>query len=105
MCPLLGFFFLFFLVLKHISREDIVGKHITDYGTRNFSYFLSDSVISMMDGTYICTQKRRKYAFKRHCFSVHKHRPLVKAMVATATDGYIISILGPFYLTHRSSNI
>ena len=57
-----------------------------------------------MDGTYIYIQKSRKYAFQRRCFSLHKHRPLVKAMVVTATDGYIISILGPFYANGQNND-
>lgn len=47
----------FFLGLQHISREDIVEKHTTDYATQIFNHFLSDSVISIMDGTYIYIQK------------------------------------------------
>ena len=56
-----------------------------------------------MDGTYIFIQKSHKYAFQRRCFSLHKHKPLVKAMVVTATDGYIISILGPFYANGQNN--
>lgn len=57
-----------------------------------------------MDGTYIYIQKSHNYAFQRQCFSMHKHRPLVKPMVVTATDGYIISILGPFFANGRNND-
>ena len=52
---------------------------------------------------HIYIQKSHKYKFQRRCFSMHKHRPLLKPMVVTSTDGYILSILGP-YLADGKNN-
>lgn len=95
-----------YLGFHHISRNTIIEEHTTYYATQIFSHFLSDSVISIMDGTYIYIQKTHNYAFQHQCFSMHKHRPLVKPMVITATDGYIIrlSILGLFFANGRNND-
>lgn len=87
----------------HISREQIIENHTTHFATQLFSNFLSNSVITIMDGTYIYIQKSSKYKFQRRCFSMHKHRPLVKPMIVTSSDGYILSIIGP-YLADGKNN-
>ena len=57
-----------------------------------------------MDGTYIYIQKSQNYRFQRRCFSMHKNRPLVKPMVVTTTDGYILSILGPYFSDGKNND-
>ncbi|CAG2205759.1 unnamed protein product [Mytilus edulis] len=92
-----------YIGFHHISRDEIIENHTTNFATQLFSNFLSDSVITIMDGTYIYIQKSNKFKFQRRCFSMHKHRPLLKPMVVTSTDGYILSILGP-YLADGKNN-
>lgn len=79
----------------HITRQEIIDSHTSDFATAFFSHCLSESAILVLDGTYVYIQKSQNYTLRR-CFSMQKKRPLVKAMVVTATDGYIISVIGPY---------
>lgn len=47
-----------------------------------------------MDGTYIYIEKSSTYTQQRRCYSMHKGRPLIKPMMITSTDWYIVSVLG-----------
>ena len=64
----------------------------------------NDVAICVADGTYIYIEKRSNYSFQRRSFSVHKGRPLVKPVVLVASDGYIISVLGPYLADGRNSD-
>ena len=59
--------------------------------------------ILVLDGTYICIQKRSNFKFQRRTPSLHKHRPLVKPMMIVSTTEYIVSVLGP-YLADSKNN-
>lgn len=57
-----------------------------------------------MNETNIYIQKSRNFAFQSRCFSMHKHKPLIKPMIVTATDSYIISISGPAFYAYDRNN-
>ncbi|KAK3104579.1 hypothetical protein FSP39_005352 [Pinctada imbricata] len=61
-----------------------------------FSHDNPDTAILILDGTSIYIQKSSHYLFQRASYSMHKHRPLVKMMIVVGSDGYILSILGPY---------
>ncbi|XP_065939474.1 uncharacterized protein, partial [Magallana gigas] len=82
---------------QHISHEDFVSRHTTPLSKQLFSSHDDDAAIIVLDGTYVYIQKSSNYTFQRMSYSLHKHRPLVKPMVIVGTDGYILSILGPYY--------
>ena len=90
------------LGFNHISREDFIAEH-----TRPFVQELlaegKPVAVLVLDGTYIYIEKSGNYNFQRHTFSGHKHRPLVKPMMVVGTDGYILSVLGP-YLADGKNN-
>ena len=87
-----------------ISRDDVQETHTSDLAVSLFSIFLSDSVILILDGTYIYIQKSSKNNVQRRCYSMHKHRPLVKPMVIVTTTGYIMSIIGPFFADGKNND-
>ena len=89
----------------HISHADFVTQHTTPLSKKLFSSNSDDAAIVVLDGTYIYIQKSSDYAFQRMSFSVYKHRPLVKPMVIVGTDGYILSILGPYYAKNNDASI
>ncbi|CAF1214590.1 unnamed protein product [Didymodactylos carnosus] len=83
------------LGFQHISREDIIQNH-----TRSLAKKLllsgRDDAILILDATYIFCQKSSNNVLQRRLFSMHKGRPLVKPMIIVATDGYIVSCIGPY---------
>ena len=89
----------------HISHADFVTQHTTPLSKKLFSSNSDDAAIVVLDGTYIYIQKTSDYTFQRMSFSVYKHRPLVKPMVIVGTDGYILSILGPYYAKNNDGSI
>lgn len=90
---------------QHISHEDFVSRHITPLSKQLFSSHDDDAAIIVLDGTYVYIQKSSNYTFQRMSYSLHKHRPLVKPMVIVGTDGYILSILGPYYAKNNDALI
>lgn len=60
--------------------------------------------ILVADGTYIYMQKSQQFKFKRKCYSLHKHRPLVKLMVFVSTSGYIFSVIGLYYSDRKNND-
>lgn len=84
------------LGFEHISRERIIRDH-----TRPLAKYLltggKDSVVLILDGTYIYCQKSACNLLQRKLFSMHKSRPLIKPMMCVATDGYICSTIGPYF--------
>ncbi|XP_062613814.1 uncharacterized protein LOC134275560 [Saccostrea cucullata] len=89
----------------HISHADFVSQHTTPISKRLFSNNNDDAAIIVLDGTYIYIQKSSDYTFQRMSFSMYKHRPLLKPMVIVGTDGYILSILGPYYAKNNDTSI
>lgn len=53
-------------------------------------------IILVWDGTYIFIQKSSNFSFQRDTYSGHKHRNLIKPMMAVLTDGYIAGVFGPY---------
>lgn len=93
-----------FVGLNAISRDDVINKHTSDVAVSIFSNFLSDSAILILDGTYIYIQKSTKNKVQRKCYSMHKHRPLIKPMVVVTTTGYILSVVGPFFADGKNND-
>lgn len=57
---------------------------------------MGDRIILVLDRTYIFIQKSSNFAFQRIWYSGHKHRKLIKPMMAVCTDGYIADVWGPY---------
>ena len=85
-----------YMGVGHIDRETVIKDYTTAYAKALFGNDQNDTVIAVADGTYIHIEKSDNYSFQRPSYSMHKGRPLVKPMMLVATDGYILSVLGPF---------
>ena len=92
------------LGFQHMSHESFVAGHTTPLARSLFSPEDHDAAILILDGTYIYIQKSAHYLFQRVSYSMHKHRPLVKMMVIVASDGYILSVLGPYRADGKSND-
>ncbi|XP_045457339.1 uncharacterized protein LOC123667489 [Melitaea cinxia] len=92
-----------FLGLDHITREEAVARnlcipsHIFG-GDQN-------TVILVLDGTYLYVQKSSNFLFQRITYSLHKFRNLVKPFLIVCTDGYILDVLGPYAATTSDATI
>ncbi|CAF3420891.1 unnamed protein product, partial [Rotaria sp. Silwood2] len=92
-----------YLGFHHISRETVIKCH-----TRPLAKQLltggNDAAILVLDSTYLYVQKSSNNLLQRKLFSLHKNRPLIKPMMIVATDGYIISAIGPYYADWRNND-
>ncbi|XP_033752795.1 uncharacterized protein LOC117336398 [Pecten maximus] len=86
----------------HIEHDAFVEKHTTPIAKELFTSANNEAVF-ILDGTYLYIQKSANYLFQRQSYSLHKNRSLVKPMMVVASDGYILSVLGP-YLADYGNN-
>lgn len=56
------------LGFDHITRQNVIDNHTTDISKQLFSDPISDTVIIVLDGTYIYIQKSSMYKFQRLLF-------------------------------------
>ncbi|XP_033762719.1 uncharacterized protein LOC117344142 [Pecten maximus] len=85
----------------HLAHNDFIEKHTTTIAKELFT--TGKEAVLVLDGTYLYIQKSMDYKFQRMSYSLHKNRPLVKPMMVVGTDGYILSVLGP-YLADYGNN-
>ncbi|XP_062607931.1 uncharacterized protein LOC134269743 [Saccostrea cucullata] len=83
------------LGFQHISHQEFSQHHTTPIARKLFTTE-EDQAVIILDGTYIYIQKSYDYEFQRLSYSLHKNRPLVKPMMVVASDGYILSVMGPY---------
>lgn len=76
------------------DRADLI-NHQTDTAKRLHAPS-GEHIILVLDGTYVFIQKSSNFAFQRMTYSGHKHRNLIKPMMAVFPDGYIGAVWGPF---------
>ena len=92
------------LGFEHVSRAEIIENHTSAFARVIFGDDRDDVAVCVADGTYIYIEKSSNYSFQRRSYSVHKGRPLVKPMMIVASDGYIISVLGPYLADGRNND-
>ncbi|CAF1650537.1 unnamed protein product [Adineta ricciae] len=92
-----------YLGLSHINREEVLAHHQTAIANTLLTSQL-DQVCVAIDGTYLYIQKSSNNTFQRRTYSMHKHRNLIKPMIITATDGYILAVFGPFLADHNNND-
>ena len=93
-----------FLGFNHITRQEIIDKHTTVFAKTLFGSS-QDVAITIADGTYIkfTLRKVQTIHFQRRSYSTHKSQSLLKPMLVVASDGYIITVIGP-YLADGKNN-
>ena len=84
-----------FLGFNHITRQEIIDKHMTVFSKTLFGGS-QDIAITVADGTYIYTEKSSNYSFQRRSYSTHKSQSLLRPMLVVASDGYIKTVIGPY---------
>ncbi|CAF1556584.1 unnamed protein product [Rotaria magnacalcarata] len=91
------------LGFNHNSREDVITNHTRPLAKRILADG-EDKAILILDGTYIYIQKSAHNMLQRKTYSTHKGRPLVKTMMIVSTDGYIVSMLGPYFADYKNND-
>ena len=88
--------------LSVLSRQSIITQHTSQLARvllvpRNSApEVVQNTLILVLDGTYIYCGKSSQYDFARATFCTFKKRQLVKPMVVVSTSGHIVSIQGPY---------
>ena len=93
-----------YIGLSHESRENDITNHTSAFAKIIFGNDRDDVAVCVADGTYIHIEKSSNYHFQRRSYSVHKGRPFVKPMMLVASDGYILSVLGPYLADGRNND-
>ena len=93
-----------YIGFEHVSRNDVKNNHTTIFARELLAGGNAECAILILDGTYIYIEKSSKYSFQRKSYSMYKGRPLVKPIIITASDGYIIDILGPFLADGKNND-
>ncbi|CAF2160544.1 unnamed protein product [Rotaria magnacalcarata] len=92
-----------YIGFAHISRDSVLKSHQTELASALFTDD-NQQVVVVMDGTYLFIQKSMYNELQRRTYSTHKHRHLIKPMIVTTTNGYILSVLGPFFGDYRNKD-
>ncbi|CAM4849082.1 unnamed protein product [Rotaria magnacalcarata] len=92
-----------YIGFAHISRDSVLKSHQTELASALFTDD-NQQVVVVMDGTYLFIQKSMYNELQRRTYSTHKHRHLIKPMIVTTTNGYILSVLGPFFGDYRNND-
>ena len=88
--------------LENMKRGILNINHTTDLSKRLFEVE-ENNTITVWDGTYIYIEKSSNYTFQKLTYSMHKHRHLLKMMLAVSTTGFIVDCFGP-YLSNGHNN-
>ncbi|CAL8071538.1 unnamed protein product [Orchesella dallaii] len=76
---------------QHIQRQDYIRSHHTILASTICGAGMEQAIV-VLDGTYFYCQKSSNYMLQRELWSMHKGRPLTKAMMVIAPDGYILAV-------------
>ncbi|XP_062579084.1 uncharacterized protein LOC134241007 [Saccostrea cucullata] len=90
--------------LQHISRQEVIANHTRPLAQSLFRNVTQSQAIAVLDGTYIFIQKSNNFQFQRRTYNMHKVRPLVKPMVVVSTDGYFLTVVGPYLADSRNND-
>ncbi|XP_076072514.1 uncharacterized protein LOC143044399 [Mytilus galloprovincialis] len=93
-----------FLGFNHMSHSVFAQSHTTPTAKTLFTGNNEDTAVLILDGTYIYIQKSSYHKFQKKTYSMHKNRPLVKPMIIVGSDGYILSVLGPYYANGHNND-
>ena len=89
--------------LEAITRQQFIAEHVIPFANELHNDNPNAlKAISIVNGTYSYIEKSRNYRTLRQIYSVHKGRHLVKPVMMTAPDDYILDIHGPYFADERN---
>ncbi|CAF3031234.1 unnamed protein product [Rotaria sp. Silwood2] len=92
------------LGFHHITREQVLKQHTRPLAQQLLANDNPNKAIIILDGTYVYARKSANNLLQRRTYSVHKGKPLVKPMMIVSTDGYIISVIGPYFADSKNND-
>lgn len=78
---------------KHLSRDEFLKSQDSEFA-RRLLRVPPGSIILVLDGTYIYTQKSVDHYVQKKTFSMQKGRNLLKVMMVVTATGYIVDVFG-----------
>jgi hypothetical protein len=91
-----------YLGIEALTRDEIISQHTRPLAKSLFG--AENSLILVLDGTYIYINKSNNFAFQRRTYSLHKGRPLIKPMVIVTTTGHFVAIIGPYLADYKNND-
>ncbi|XP_018365999.1 PREDICTED: uncharacterized protein LOC108765508 [Trachymyrmex cornetzi] len=83
---------------ESITRQEFIMQHVTAFANELYNPQPEEPrAIAVIDSTYAYIHKSNNFRVLRQSYSVHKHRHLVKPTLIVASDGYILTIFGPYF--------
>ena len=93
-----------YLGFHRITREQVLKQHTRPLAQQLLANDNPNKAIIILDGTYVYMQKSANNLLQRRTYSLHKDKSLVKPMMIVSTDGYIISVIGPYFADSKNSD-
>jgi hypothetical protein len=94
-----------YLGLEAITRDQYIEKHVTEFSNQLYNADNTEKVaIATVDGTYLYIPKSSNWRVLRQSFSMHKGRHLIKPVMLTAPDGYILDVHGPYFSDSKNND-
>ena len=89
--------------MEAISRQEFINQHVMSFANELYNEQSNIlRVIAICDATYL--YKSSNFRVLRQSYSIHKGRHLLKSTLIVAIDGYILSILGPYFSDSRNND-
>ncbi|KAJ8688486.1 hypothetical protein QAD02_024281 [Eretmocerus hayati] len=92
------------LGLGHITRDQFIARHVTDFANHLYNPTPGTGrIILYIDGTYIEVEMSSNFSAARKSYSSHKNYYLLKPAVVVGPDGYILDV-HPIYFSDVRNN-
>jgi len=85
-----------YLGYEHLTRDQVLEQH-TPPSVSKIAETGTNSIVIVLDGTYLQIDSPSDYETQRKTFSTHKGYNLVKPMMLVFPNGYILEAEGPFF--------
>lgn len=81
-----------------LTRQQFIEQHVTDFANELYNPVPEQrKAITVIDATYAYIHKSSNFRVLRQSYSLHKKRHLLKPSLIVAPDGFILSIIGPYF--------
>jgi hypothetical protein len=79
---------------SHVTRETIIEHHTTAIAKELFG---ADKLILVADSSDFPIEKSKNFELQRKSYGLKKHCNVLRMMLVTSTNGYILSATGPYF--------
>jgi len=91
--------------VNSITRQNYIQNHVPEFANTLYNPDPNqEKAISYIDGTYLEVEKSSNFQGLRQTFNVHKGYHLLKPILVVAPDGFILTVLGPYFGDGRNND-